>query len=113
MDTQTAEVKCYRVEVSGWDASESFFVEKAWLDWGHGTQMEIKLLSILREGCVVFVRLLQPVDDGANFPVAYRTLKMTARDTDGWARIFLAKVQPRASYKETARTVTDTPVHVA
>jgi len=55
----------------------------------------------------------QPVDDGANFPVAYRTLKMTARDTDGWARIFLAKLRPRASYKETARAVTDTIVHVA
>jgi hypothetical protein len=113
MDTQTAEVKSYRVEVSGWDASEGFFVEKTSLDWGHGSQLEIKLRSILREGCVVFVRLLQPVDDGANFPVAYRALKMAARDTDGWARIFLAKLRPRASYKETARAVTDTIVHVA
>lgn len=113
MDTQTAVVKSYRVEVSGWDASEGFFVEKTSLDWGHGTQMEIKLRSILREGCVVFVRLLQPVDDGANFPVAYRALKVTARDTDGWARIFLAKLRPRASYRETARTVSDTTVHVA
>jgi len=113
MDTRTAVVDGYRVEVSGWDASESFFVEKAWLDWGHGTQMEIKLRSILREGCVVFLRLMPPVDDGVNFPVAYRVLKVTARDTDGWARIFLAKLHPRASYRETAQAVSDTTVHVA
>jgi|SRR5271170_1195623 len=113
MDSQTEVAKCYRVEVSGWDALETFFVEKTSLEWGHGTQMEIRLRSTLSEGCVVFVRLLQPLDDGSNFPVAYRTLKVMAKDADGWTRIFLAQMRPRASYKEAARAVSDNTIRVA
>ncbi|MFZ3200354.1 MAG: hypothetical protein ACLQMT_13335 [Candidatus Acidiferrales bacterium] len=114
MDSQTDVVTGYRVEVSGWDASEGFFVEKTSLNWGHGTQPEIRLRAILRESCIVFVRLLQPIDDGANFPVAYRALKVMAKDADGWTRIFLAQLRPRASYRETARAVVeDTTVRVA
>lgn len=54
----------YRVEVSGWDASEKFFVEKTALTWGGDEKKEINLRSSLREGSVVFVHLLQAFAEG-------------------------------------------------
>src|ERR1700693_2189963 len=39
----------YRVEVSGWDAKESFFVEKTLLDWEGEGKKEIALRNSLRE----------------------------------------------------------------
>ncbi len=113
MELQAELLRSYRVEVSGWDALEGFFVEKTTLDWGKNTQQEIRLRSTLREGCVVFVRLLQPMDEGAHFPVAYRAVKLMAKDADGWTRISLAQMRPRASYREETRAVDDTPILVA
>jgi hypothetical protein len=113
MELQAEVVRSYRVEVSGWDASEGFFVEKTTLDWGQNTQQEIRLRSTLREGCVLFVRLLQPRDEGAHFPVAYQAVKIMAKDADGWTRISLAQMRPRASCREKTRVVDDTPVLVS
>ena len=39
----------------------NFFVEKTMLDWRGGEQKEISLRAGPREGCVLFVRLLQPI----------------------------------------------------
>ncbi len=113
MELQTEVSGAYRVEVSGWDASECFFVEKTTLDWGHDPHQEIRLRCTLRQGCIVFVRLLQPMDDGAHFPVAYQAVEVMAKDEDGSARICLAQLRPRASYREKVKAVGDTTVTVA
>lgn len=61
----------YRVEVSGWDASENFFVEKTGLEWNREEKKEIVLRSFLLEGCVVFVSLLQ--SSGRQIPMLSRS----------------------------------------
>jgi hypothetical protein len=107
MEFQSDQGSAYRVEVSGWDACEKFFVEKSLLEWSVGEKKEVFLRSALHEGCVVFVRLLHPHINGANFLVAYRAEGVTARDPSGNLRVRLAQLPPRASFRETARLLAE------
>jgi hypothetical protein len=91
----------YRVEVSGWDAKENFFVEKTTLEWKPEDKKSMLLRADIRPGCIVFVRLLQPLATAASFPIAYEALTSTERDTSGAARVSLERLRPRATYKET------------
>ena len=72
MEFKVGQARSYRVEVSGWDSSENFFVEKTMLDWGHDEKKEVRLRSVLREGSVVFVRLLQSLASGTTFRLLTR-----------------------------------------
>lgn len=98
----------YRVEVSGWDASENFFVEKTVLNWGRDEKKEIQLRSAVREGSVVFVRLLQPLATGNNFPIAYQAQRIGPRNAEGHARVHLAQLRPRPPYKQSVEILLDT-----
>jgi hypothetical protein len=91
----------YRVEVSGWDASEKFFVEKTTLTWGSDEKKEITLRSSLREGSVVFVRLLQAFAKGHHIPIPYQAASVT-EDAVGRTLVRLARLRPRVPFKETA-----------
>lgn len=93
----------YHVEVSGWDVSENFFVETTLLDWAPDSQQEIRLRSALREGHIVFVRLLQPLENGSNLPIAYRAAKVMPKEADGRTRVCLEKLHPRIPYKASCR----------
>jgi hypothetical protein len=83
MDFQAQEPNGYRVEVSGWDAKENFFVEKSQLDWEGEGHKEIALRNTLREGAVIFVRLLQPVTNTNNFPIPYQATSVAEKDPNG------------------------------
>jgi hypothetical protein len=85
----------YRVEVSGWDSRELFFVEKATFQWTDSGEKSVGLMSRLREGCVVFVRLLHTFAEDANLPVAYRVLSITSGDGDGRGCVRLVQLHPR------------------
>ena len=61
----------YSAEVSGWDRSNSFFVEKSELCWNEETGKQLVLSRQLRPGAMIFVRLLLPTDAEPSFPVAY------------------------------------------
>ena len=61
----------YSVEVSGWDNSHAFFVERSELQWSEETGKQLTLLHRLPPGAMIFVRLLQPTDGDRAFPVAY------------------------------------------
>lgn len=100
MNFQPGVSESYRVEVSGWDASENFFVEKTILDWGSEESKEVLLHSALHEGSVVFMRLLQPMSSSNNFPLAYQAVKVKPKDASGKARVCLAQLRPRASRKD-------------
>ena len=89
----------YRVEVSGWDASGNFFVEKTTLTWGGDEKKEITLWPSLREGSVVFVRLLQPLAKGNHSPIPYQAAAVK-KDDAGRALIQLARLRPRVPFKE-------------
>jgi hypothetical protein len=63
----------YSVEVSGWDHSHAFFVERSELTWSEETGKLVTLSRRLPPGAMIFVRLLQPTDGERAFPVAYET----------------------------------------
>ena len=95
----------YRVEVSGWDASENFFVEKTLLHWGEHGDKDIRLRSSLREGCVVFVRVLQRFSNTEAIPVAYQVANVSGPDGEGCTMVRLAQLYPRPSLRQTAENL--------
>ena len=92
----------YNVEVSGWDASENFFVERTALDWDENETKQIALRATVREGSVVFMRLLQPFGDGTSLPVACRAVKVLGRNGDGRGIVHLMQLHPKSSVNSTA-----------
>ena len=94
MEFDLERASSYRVEVSGWDASENFFVEKTILDWKGEGKKRIEVRSSLREGCIVFVRLLQPLASGSNFPIAYQAAEVGAKDNSGRGPVCLERLRP-------------------
>ena len=63
----------YSVEVSGWDHSHTFFVERSELTWSEETGKLLTLSRRLPPAAMIFVRLLQPADGDRTFPVPYET----------------------------------------
>ena len=100
MELDTSQPDRYRVEVSGWDMKDNFFVEETDLEWKAEDKKAISLRSGVRSGCVVFVRLLQHLASGTSFPVAYQVLTSAAKDDSGAMRISLERLRPRATYRE-------------
>ena len=92
----------YRVEVSAWDATLTFFVEKTVLHWTAARQ-ELLLRSRLGDGAVVFVRLLQPLDSDENFPIAYVVEKSLSLEIDGRITVSIARLHPKPSHRQAAR----------
>ena len=113
MDLQTELPQSYRVEVSGWDTSDRFFVEKTALDWGRDAHKEISLRSAVCQGCVVFVRLLQAIANSNNFPIAYQAVNVTEREADGRMRVRLEQLRPHATRKETGVSPSDATLTLA
>lgn len=91
------EPNTYRVEVSGWDSSENFFVEKTALRWGRNAQRQVILKARVREGCVLFVRLLQSAAMLNNVPIAYQAVGVEQPPSDGGTLVVLAPLRPRSA----------------
>jgi hypothetical protein len=100
MGQETPSINTYPVEASGWDASDAFFVEKTTLDWTGGDAKQISLRSTLREGAVVFVRLLQQFGRVESLPVAYQARSLNVNE-NGRTRVHLARLEPRTPFKGT------------
>jgi hypothetical protein len=91
----------YRVEVSGWDAKENFFVEKTSLDWKEREGKTVALHVAVRLDSVLFVRLLRPLGGGADFPVPHRAVKVEEREQDATCKdVGLEQLQPRKGVKD-------------
>ena len=85
----------YRVEVSGWDARENFFVEKTSLDWREREGKTVALRAIVRLDSVLFVRLLRPLGGGADFPVPHRAVRVEDRSKNASCKdVGLEQMQP-------------------
>jgi hypothetical protein len=106
MNIQMGTLNSSRAEVSGWDTKEDFFVEKTQFNSEDEDRMEIALTSSLREGCVVFVRVLEPFATSNTFPIAYHAVAIRSRDMNGRALIGLERLRPRAF-----DGYTDLPLH--
>lgn len=90
----------YSVEVSGWDHSHTFFVERSELCWNEDTGKQLTLSRRLPPGAMIFVRLLQPTDAERTFPVAYEVEALSA-DSEKPQQFRLTRVVPRCvSMKE-------------
>lgn len=100
-DDRADEPKGYRVEISGWDADEKFFVEKSMLIWTESVGKRVTLKITTRVGSVLFVRLIQPVGGGTTFPVAYRAVEFAADSQSGGGVVTLEQLQPRMAFRET------------
>jgi hypothetical protein len=95
----------YRVEVSGWDEKENFFVEKTTLDWSEADGKTIAVRSSVRLESVVFVRLIQPLGGGTGFPVPYRAVKVSSNFLNNGLTVKVEQLQPRMAFRETADTL--------
>ena len=113
MDHELEMQNSYRVEVSGWDASENFFVETTILNWSGDEGKQISLRSPVREGCVVFVRLLRPFVNADSIPVAYQVSQLVEQEASGCTTVRLAQLYPREPVKRTAETPKDSAIPVA
>jgi hypothetical protein len=81
----------YSVEVSGWDTSETFFVEKCELGWNEQSAKHVVLRRMLPEGAHVFVRLLQPMSAERSYSVPYEAHSASSRP-DGHYQFLLIAV---------------------
>jgi hypothetical protein len=84
----------YRVEVSGWDTTQSFFVEKSDLEWNEETGKSVILSHALTEDAMIFVRLLQHAAPDRSHAVAYEA-EFVGRTLDGKNQFRLIQAQPR------------------
>lgn len=90
----------YAVEVSGWDASEDFFVENTDLTWTAGGMKEINLYHTVRQGSVVFVRLMQPIANSDTYPIACQAVNVMEHTSTGRAHVLLSQLRPRAFFRD-------------
>jgi hypothetical protein len=86
----------YRVEVSGWDKSQTFFVEKSELEWNEESGKHVTLSSAVPDGSVVFLRLIQPLSADRSQSVPYET-EFLSITPDGLHQFRLHPVSPRAA----------------
>jgi len=94
MSTQIMAPTSYRVETSGWDMDENFFVEKTDLEWTE-EEKTIHLKHSVREGTVVFVRLIGTDAQENNFPVAYQATAVAYQMQQRGYDVSLMQMLPR------------------
>lgn len=91
----------YRVEISGWDEDESFFVEKSSLAGDELMGKHVALEHRITDGAIVFVRVLLPNSYHRSCPVAYQA-EFQGFDPDGLHVFRLSPAQPRYGSPEYA-----------
>lgn len=92
MDTERIDLN-YRVEVSGWDVAESFFVEKVMLELTQAGERVVHLKHPLRAGLIVFLRLIESRIEFPVLPVAYQVMEVGPDERDGVNRVSLKKLR--------------------
>lgn len=91
------ELNSYRVEVSGWDSAQNFFVEKTMLTWTHDGQKQVTVRADLKKDCMLFVRLLQSTRMPSNIPMAYQATQVTQKEADGRKRVSMVQMRSRVA----------------
>lgn len=86
----------YHVEVSGWGLDDSFFVENTDLVWTEEGAKKLRLRHCLREGTVIFVRLLGTDAALGSVPVAYQVENVQPMNRLGLCEMDIHEVHPRS-----------------
>ncbi|MGB7283093.1 MAG: hypothetical protein WBE13_12590 [Candidatus Acidiferrum sp.] len=89
-----AGTRLYAVEVSGWNCTQNFFVERCDLVWNEDSGKQVVLKQSLRESAILFVRLLQPGESDRSYPVAYEA-EFVGKTQNGLRQFRLNAVVPR------------------
>ena len=84
------------VEVSGWDESQVFFVERSELGWDEYAGKHVTLTRMLSEGSIIFVRPIHPIAQYCANPIPYEA-EFVGRSPEGNHQFRLNGVQPRHS----------------
>jgi len=92
----------YPVEASGWDSAQSFFVEKAELEWNELTGKHLTLTRSLCPGSMIFLRLLQPLSPDRSLPVAYHA-QPAGVTPEGQQQFRLDQIQPNSGLKNSPK----------
>lgn len=93
--SQDVEV-AYRVEVSGWDTAEEFFVEKTDLQWSEESGKQVLLSRAVNPGALLFLRLLHPTSLDRVHPVPYQADPVANGERlEGQHLVRLVQAQPR------------------
>ena len=114
MSTTTKPERFYKVEISGWDNDENFFVEQTQLEWSEHNQKKIVLRHRLASGAMVFLRLAEPAKLPASLPIAFRAGRIQAGPVQNTSLIQLEQLWPWQSEQEKlsdARTQAGTVPH--
>jgi hypothetical protein len=85
----------HKVEISGWDSNEDFFVEGTSLGWEAGEENIIRLRHRVRPGSMIFLRVVEPSSEPIRFPVAFRVRRVSARMEAGAYEAILRRLWPR------------------
>jgi hypothetical protein len=91
----------YAVEVSGWDRTESFFVETCELEWKEESDKQVTLKRALNDNAVLLVRLVKFDGSDRSDPVVYEA-KWVRRTRSGLHQFLLNTVVPRRREQESS-----------
>jgi hypothetical protein len=86
----------YRVEVSGWDSEQNFFVEKSELEWSEEAGKHLNLSHALRDRALLFVRLIHPTSIEGSHPVPYQ-VEPLGETRNGQHGFRLHPIEPKTS----------------
>ena len=98
------QISVYRVEISGWDMNEQFFVERTALEWNVGGRKTVLLHQRARQGSLLFIRLLENSAALASFPVAYRVREVREQEAGTAFELILSQVWPVPDGQEAGGT---------
>jgi len=85
----------YRVEVSGWDKNEAFFVGKSDLEWTENSGKRVALSHEVPDRAVAFVRLLRALGADRSHLIPYK-VEFVAVTPEGQRQFRLHAVRPYA-----------------
>ena len=94
MPVHDAPITSYRIEISGWDEAESFFVEKATLEWNEQGEKTVCLRNSVRPGAIIFLRLLDSISTDHPFPIAYQATTVSRIASQGLYRLTVEQLRP-------------------
>lgn len=100
MSTTIKSGRFYKVEISGWDHEENFFVEQTQLEWSENDQKKIVLRHHVTSGAMVFLRLAEPAKLPASLPIAFRAGRIQAGPVQNTSLIQLEQLWPWQSEQE-------------
>jgi hypothetical protein len=87
--------KClYAVEVSGWDSTQDFFVERCDLEWNESSGKQVALNQRLHESAILFIRHVHAGESGRSHPMVYEA-EMVGKTQSGLRQFRLNARIPR------------------